>query len=453
MIDTHAHLDFPQFDSDRDRLIEECRDHGVEFIVNIGVDMKSSRASIELAEKYDFIFAAVGFHPHDSKDLDDSKLKEIEIMAAHPKVVAIGEIGLDYYRNLSPADIQKKAFIQQLELAGSLKLPVILHIRQAMKDCYDILKKSPVKRGILHAFPGDKNEALEGVAMGFHIAFGGPITYPKSRGPETAAAVPLSRIVVETDCPYLSPQAHRGKRNRPDNVKYVIEKLAEVFPRYSYRDIERITSRNAAELLVLPLADPPKIIYEIGDSVYINLTNRCTNNCRFCLRQNRMRVAGHNLLLDHEPEFDEIILELDKLSDYREIVFCGIGEPTLRADLMLEIARKLKSKNVPIRLNTNGQGSLINKTDLPRKLRGLIDIVSVSLNAQDSRTYSEICRPQFGESAYAAMLKFAGGCRALGVETIFSVVDLPEVDLAACKKIADSMNIPLRVRKYVDRSS
>jgi len=449
MIDTHAHLDFPQFDGDRDRVIKECQNNGVQFIVNVGVDLKSSQASVDLAEKYDFIFASVGFHPHDAKDLDGSKLKEIEKLAAHPKVVAIGEIGLDYYRNLSPQDIQKKAFLIQLELAGKLKLPVILHIRQALKDCYDILKKSSVKRGILHAFPGDKNDAAEGVSAGFHVAFGGPITYPKSRGPEVAAAVPLSRIVVETDSPYLSPQTLRGKRNRPDNVKYVLEKLAEIFPRYSHADIERMTSRNAADVLALPLPDIPKIVYEIGGSVYINLTNRCTNNCIFCLRQNRMRVAGHNLLLDREPEKDDVMSALDKHSGYKEIVFCGIGEPTLRADLMLQLARELKSKNVPIRLNTNGQGSMINRTDLPRKMRGLIDAVSVSLNAQDAQTYVELCRPQFGQSAYAAMLKFAADCRAMGIHTVFSVVGLPQVDLAACKKIADSMNIPLRVRNYV----
>lgn len=451
MIDTHAHLDFPQFDSDRHDVIENCRANGVEFIVNIGVDLKSSIASIELAEKYDFIYAAVGYHPHDAKDFDEVKLKEIEKLAKHPKVVAIGEIGLDYYRNLSPQEVQKKVFAKQLDLAERLKLPVVIHVRQALEDCFAIIEKSSIRKGVLHAFPGNQSEANRGVELGFHIAFGGPITYPGSRGPAVASAVPLSRIVVETDCPYLPPQIYRGKRNRPDNVRFVIQKLAEIFPRYSYTDLERITSRNAADVFNLPLANKPKIVYEIGDSIYINLTNRCTNNCLFCLRQSQMRVAGHNLALDREPGEDDVMSELDRHSDYKEIVFCGIGEPTLRADLMLSLARRLKTKKVPIRLNTNGQGNLINKTDLSHKLKGLIDVVSISLNAQDSSTYVKLCRPQFGEQAYDSMLKFAAACRDLGIQTIFSIVALPEVDIDACRKIADSMNIPLKIRKYVSK--
>ena len=448
MIDTHAHLDFPAFSDDREAVIESCHNNGVNLMVNIGVDLETSKASIALAEKYDYIYAAVGYHPHDSKDLTDDIFDKIAELAKHPKVVAIGEIGLDFYRDLSPRDIQKKVFIRQLDLAEKLNLPVILHIRQALDETFDILHKRDINRGILHAFPGNKNEALEGVKMGYYVAFGGPITYPKSNRPEVAVAVPRSRILTETDCPYLPPQQFRGKRNQPDYIKYVIEKLTEVFPRYSYHDIERITELNASRALNLPLNDPVKIVYRIGRSIYINLTMRCTNNCYFCPKNSGHHVAGHNLLLNHEPTEKEILSAIENHHDYDEIVFCGLGEPSLRANLMLSLADTLKSKQVPIRLDTNGQGNVINKTDLAAKMVGLIDSVNVSLNAQDESTYAEICRPQYGGKVYEDVIKFARLCKGHGIETVFSVVDVPEIDVKKCREIAQKEDIPLRVRHY-----
>lgn len=449
MIDTHAHLDFSQYDKDRKQVISECRSNGLKFIVNIGVELKSSKASIKLAEQYDFIYATVGYHPHDSKDLTDSAFAELKKLAKHPKVVAIGEIGLDFYRNLSPPEIQEKAFLKQLDLADELNLPVVMHIRQALDQAYEILDRRDKNRGILHAFPGDELYAAKGIDMGYFLAFGGPITYPKSKGPRVVGSVPVSRILTETDCPYLPPQQFRGKRNRPDYIKYVIEKLEDIFPKYTFEDIERITEYNAGKALKLPVDDSPKIVYKIGSSLYINLTMRCTNNCYFCPKNNNYHVAGHNLLLNREPEEREILSGIDKYDDYNEIVFCGLGEPSIRGELLLSLANKLKGKGIPLRLNTNGQGSLINKTDYAKKLSGLIDSVSISLNASDTASYTNICRPQFGENAYNEVINFAKRCRDESIKVIFSVVDLPEIDINACKAIAAKYDIPLRVRKYV----
>ena len=448
MIDTHAHLDFPQFDKDRNQVISEGRENGLKFIVNIGVDLKSSQASIKLAEKYDFIYAAVGYHPHDSKDLTGSVFSEIEKLAKHPKVAAIGEIGLDFYRNLSPPEIQKEAFIKQLDLADKLNLPVILHIRQALDQAYDILHKRDNHQGILHAFPGDESYAAEGVEMGYFIAFGGPITYPKAKGPRVAGSVPTSRILTETDCPYLPPQQFRGKRNRSDYVKYVIDKLAEVFPKYTYEDIERITELNAGRVLKLPVADPPRVVYKIGGSLYINLTMRCTNNCYFCPKNKDYHVAGHNLLLNKEPEQEEILKGIAEHDHFSEIVFCGLGEPTLRVKLLLSLAEKLKKTGVPLRLNTNGQGSVINKTDLPEKLTGLIDVMNVSLNAQNTAVYNQICHPQLSEDIYTDVIDFARRCKEESIQTVFSVVSVPEVDIKACEEVAEKAGIPLKARQY-----
>lgn len=450
MIDTHAHLDFPQYDPDRDDVIRSGFENGLEAIVNIGTDLESSRRSIELAEKHRHIFASVGIHPHDAKNCPKDYIARLEEMANHEKVVAIGEIGLDYYRDLSPRDTQKRVFKEQLELALKLDLPVVVHIRQSIDESLKILERSGMKRGVLHSFPGDEDEAGSGIDIGFFISFAGPITYPRSTRLQVAGSLPLSRMVAETDSPYLTPQAYRGKRNRPEYVRYVIEKLAEIHSPYTFGDIERITSYNARRLFDLPLSGTPRIAYKIRRSLYLNLTNRCSCNCYFCPRitSDSGYVAGHFLLLKTEPTAEQVLSAIEAESDFDEIVFCGLGEPTIRIKEVLKIATVLKSKEHRIRLNTNGHGSLINKTDLPSKLAGLIDEISVSLNAQDAQTYVEICKPDHGENGYVAMIEFIKGCRAHGLQTVASVVDVAEVDIEACRKLATGLGAEFKVRKY-----
>ena len=452
MIDSHAHLDFPQYDSDRDQLIKEDFDNGIEAVVNIGVDLETSRKSIELAEKNEHIYATVGIHPHDSGNAPKNYLKQLEELASHKKVVAIGEIGLDYYRDHSPRDIQRKAFEEQLHLARKLDLPIVVHIREALEDSFKILEKSGVIKGVLHSFPGNEIEAQKGIEMGFHISFAGPITYPKSTRGTVASSLPLSRILSETDAPYLTPQAYRSKRNRPQYVRYVIEKLSEIFAPYTFEDIERITALNARRLFSLPIDKTPKIVYKIRRSLYINLTNRCSCNCYFCPRSGNTDgfVAGHYLFLRAEPSVKEVLEAVEHESDFDEVVFCGLGEPTMRLKELLEIAEKLRGRGYNIRLNTNGHGSLINKIDLPSKLKGKIDKVSVSLNAQDAETYMKICKPDRGNDSYDAMIDFIKGCVREGIDTKASVVDLPEIDTDACKKLASELGVDLRVRNYSD---
>jgi len=450
MIDSHAHLDFEQYDTDRDRVIKDDLDNGIEAVVNIGVDLKTSRKSLELAEKYDHIYATVGVHPHDSGSAPENYLKQLETLAVHKKVVAIGEIGLDYYRDHSPRDIQRKAFEEQLELAKKLNMPVVVHIREAMEDSFKILENSGIKRGVLHSFPGDEAEARKAVEMGFLISFAGPITYPKSTRARVAASIPLSKILAETDAPYLTPQAFRGKRNRPAYVKYVIEKLAETFSPYTFEDIARITSHNTRILFGLPLKKNPEIVYKIRRSLYINLTNRCSCNCYFCPRSGSTGgfVSGHYLFLKSEPSVKDVLDAVERETSFDEVVFCGLGEPTTRLKELLEISAELKKRGHNTRLNTNGHGSIINKSDLPSKLTGKIDKVSVSLNAPNAETYLKICRPDYGKEAFNAALDFIKGCKKSGIVTVASAVDIPEVDMEACRRLAAEIGVEFRLRRY-----
>jgi TatD DNase family protein len=252
MIDTHAHLDFPQYDKDRDKVIEDAFSSGIEAIINIGVDLDSSLKSIKLAERYKNIYATVGFHPHNASKLDKDSLRELEKLASCSKVVAVGEIGLDFYRNLSPKDLQVKAFKEQLELAKNHNLPVAVHIRDAYKEALEILSSyGRSLKGVLHCFSGNEAEAKEGLKSGYYLSFNGTLTYKNSRSAELVKKIPLSSILVETDCPYLTPEPLRGKRNEPKLVRLVTQKIVELSSTYTFKEIDEMFTQNAKELFRL----------------------------------------------------------------------------------------------------------------------------------------------------------------------------------------------------------
>ncbi|NLO97795.1 MAG: TatD family hydrolase [Peptococcaceae bacterium] len=228
--DTHAHLNDRQFDVDRDEVIERARQGGVTTIINIGDSEATSRQAVSLAAKYPFIYASVGVHPHEAKNCNEETWTNLSRLAQNPKVVAWGEIGLDYYRNLSPRDVQRQVFIRQLELADEMGLPVVIHDRDAHGDILQILKKHPPQAGgVFHSFSGSWEMAKELLSLGFYLSFSGPLTFKNNRKTvEVATNIPEDRFVVETDCPYLTPEPYRGKRNEPLYVNQVINKIAEL---------------------------------------------------------------------------------------------------------------------------------------------------------------------------------------------------------------------------------
>ncbi|MDP2659903.1 MAG: TatD family hydrolase [Dehalococcoidia bacterium] len=261
IVDTHAHLDGPEFDADRDAVIRRAVESGVGAIVSAGVDMKSSMASLELAKEYACVYSALGFHPHEATGLTQSAVDDIERLSVHPKVVAIGEIGLDFYRNLSPRETQMSALEIQLEMASRADLPVIVHCRQANIEILDVLRRWASRRGpgagrplgVVHCFSGDEKEGRELIDLGFLVSFAGPITFPRSRRPKrVAAALPLSGLMVETDCPYLTPSVHFGQRNEPSFVWAVAQGLADA-KGANLEDVASVTTENAIRLFGLSL--------------------------------------------------------------------------------------------------------------------------------------------------------------------------------------------------------
>ena len=250
LFDTHAHLDDKRFDDDRDELIRGLPERGVSRVITPGIDVDSSKKCVDLADKYDIVYAGVGIHPHEASKLEDNYLDQLRTMAQNKKVVAIGEIGLDYYYDFSPRDIQKQRFIEQIELAAELKLPIIIHNRDSHEDMLNILRehKDLINGGVMHCFSGSWEMAKIVLDLGLYISLAGPVTFKNAKKPvEVAKNVPLDRLLIETDSPYLTPVPYRGKRNDPGHVALVAEKIAEIRG-ITVEEVGRMTTENALNL-------------------------------------------------------------------------------------------------------------------------------------------------------------------------------------------------------------
>lgn len=227
--DTHAHYDDEAFDGDREQILAAALESGVELIVNAASDGKSSLSGIALSERYPHVYAAVGWHPHEARTFAEDSPKLIENWCRHSKVVAVGEIGLDYFYDLSERDVQRAVFERQMELAIQLNLPVIVHDRDAHGDCLEIVRRFPEVRGVFHCYSGSEEMAAELLKLGWYLGFGGSVTFKNAKKtPEVAAMCPIERLLLETDCPYLTPVPFRGRRNDSSYLPYVAEKIAEL---------------------------------------------------------------------------------------------------------------------------------------------------------------------------------------------------------------------------------
>ncbi|ODA43306.1 putative deoxyribonuclease YcfH [Thermodesulfovibrio sp. N1] len=359
MIDSHCHLEM--FKKDIPQVIKHAQNAGVNTIITISSDTESIDEAIKIAEQYPMVYATVGIHPHDAKDLNNEILKKIFELSRHPKVIAIGEIGLDYHYDHSPREIQREAFASQLSLARDVGLPVVIHSREAFEDTIKILKEQNINKGVMHCFSGNLNQAKRAMDMGFLISISGVVTFKNAtKIKEVARFVPDDYLMIETDAPYLAPEPMRGKRNEPAFLIYTAKALAELRG-VTVEDIDRITTVNVNKLFHIGDLPRCEIAYKIRDTLYLNVTNRCTNICKFCVRFHTDYVKGHNLRLEREPSAEELIEAVGDPKKYKEIVFCGYGEPFLRLDIIKKVAKWIKDKGGKVRINTNGHGNLIHE--------------------------------------------------------------------------------------------
>ena len=250
IFDTHAHYDDSSFDEDRDELLSIMPENSVKWVINQGIDVETSKFSIKLAEKYDYIYAAVGIQPQEV--YKEENLNEIRKLAAHPKVVAIGEIGLEYHYDVAPRELQIRYFEEQVKIANDVNLPIVVHNREAHLDTLTVLKRTPADNGgVIHCFSGSVETAKEFVKLGYYLGFDGPITFKNAKTAiEVLEYAPLDRILVETDAPYLTPVPFRGNRNNSMYIKYIVEKIADV-KKISVDELEKILVNNSLNLFNL----------------------------------------------------------------------------------------------------------------------------------------------------------------------------------------------------------
>lgn len=456
MIDSHAHLDFDDFERDLGDVILRAKDNGVLGIVNVGIDIESSRKSLELAKKYNgVIFAAGGFHPHDATKLDDKNLEALRWLCAEFEIKAIGECGLDYYKQYSPKDVQMRAFRAQIELAQYYEKPIIVHARAAFDDALKIVKEYKKRgklTGVFHCFSGDIGVADEVLRLGFLLGIAGPVTFKNaSKLIDVVKYAPLDSILLETDAPFLTPHPHRGKRNEPAYIPLIAEKIAEL-KRVSLEEVDRRTSLNATLLFGLD-KKRPTFAYVLGKNCYLNITNRCINECEFCFGRYSKRIGQYDLKLEREPTPEEIVVQVKNPVSYDEVVFCGFGEPLLKPMVVAKTSELLKTQGAKrIRIDTNGLAEAYLAEEILPSLKGLVDAISISLNAPDSTTYQRICRPRLGARAFDELINFIKRAKQFIPDVWVTVVDFSGVDVERCKKLADELGVKFRLRPYSEPS-
>ncbi len=450
LVDTHAHLDMADFAGDLAEVLGRARDAGVGRILTVGIDLASSRRALALAEEHEDVWAAVGIHPSDARQWREGDESTLEELLAHPKVVAVGETGLDFYRDRAPRDLQRRLFRLHLDLARSRDLPVVIHARQALETVLEVLLEAgPGTRGVMHCYSGTMEEARPFLDLGLRLSLGGPLTYPNAAAARhLVSSLPAEVFLLETDCPYLPPQSSRGRRNEPAFLGEAAEAMAGL-KGLSRDDIARITTANARDLFGLGLEESGGVIaYRIRRSLYLNVTNRCSNACTFCARRRDYSVKGHDLRLAREPSAEDILAAVAGQADFDEVVFCGFGEPLLRLELVRDVAGRLKAAGRRVRVNTNGLASLIHGRSVPEELRGAVDAYSVSLNAAEADAYERLCRPQPGPGSFEAVKTFIRDAVRAGAEVTATAVAVPGLDLEAVRRLAASLGAGFRARPY-----
>jgi TatD DNase family protein len=451
LIDTHAHTNFDAFDADRADVYARAREAGVRAVIEVGVGLKGSCAAVERAAVEEMVYAAVGLHPTDLATFLEDWPPFEELVRTHD-VTAVGECGLDYHWMTAPKEVQADAFRRQIRLARRMALPFIVHCRKAEDDLIRILRSEEYSRGVVHCFGGTRAQAEEILALGLRITFCGNVTYKKADTlREAARAVPLDLLMLETDAPFLPPQARRGQRNEPGFVRLTAEFLAELHG-VPFEELARRTTRNARRFFDLKPAAPGAITYRIGANLYVNLTRLCTAHCYFCPREGPdMAAWGHDLALGRDPSAREVLQAVGDPAPYEEIVYCGLGEPMIRLDTLLESARALKARGARIRINTNGHGNLIHGRDITPSLAGVVDAVSVSLNYHSAELYAKHCPSTFGVETWNGILDFARRAKEHVSDVAFTVVaGATDDDVERCREVAAECGVRLRDRPLDD---
>lgn len=411
-----------------------------------GISLESSLRAASLSENRTGVYAAAGIHPNEFDPDSPHNLAEIPEILLRPRVIAVGETGLDLYRDRTPAKLQIDLFKEHIRLAETFGLTLIVHSRSAEREVLDALGDDVSVPVIMHCYTGPSDTAREAADRGYYVGFAGPLTFRKnSRLRDLAGSLRIDRILVETDAPYLSPEPLRGKRNEPSNVKYIADTMSEIWGR-DPSVTTGILLYNSLKALQLGPARRTDLVYQLYGNIYMNITGRCTNSCRFCIKERTDGIGGYYLKHHGEPLEGRLESIIGTLRPHmgEELVFCGYGEPTMRPELLKRLAGSASDRGFSVRLNTNGTCLTRLSPEQTTELLDPFDAVSVSLNASCREEYNSICRPEDGNTWDRLMefIELAGRVASIRL----TAVRYSGVDIESVQKLAKSLSLALRIR-------
>ena len=419
MIDSHCHLNSRHFDDDREIAIARAVSDGVVSFMNIGFDRESLRDTLELVERYPFMFGAAGVHPHDAATLDDALEADVRHALDHPRIVAVGEIGLDFYRNLAPRDVQEAVFRKMIGLAREKNKPIVIHCRDAFNEVIETLaSEGSAYRGIFHAFSGDPAEAQRIFDLGFHVGIGGVVTYRNARLSETVASIPIEKIVLETDSPYLTPHPWRGKRNEPSFIAHVARMVAKI-KGLSLAEVSRITNQNYLAAMGITSEALLRPVYRIDESVYIQSASA-------------------------EPA-DLDAIPADAVD---EAVLTGVADPLDGLDRVLALAARAKEREWRVRVNAGGLANHAAGRDVTPDLAGKVDEIVIVFFGATAEAHNRLAQPALSAEEWESVRDFIRCSRAAGIDTVCEFVATPGFEPEPCRVFAKELGAQYDIRMY-----
>jgi TatD DNase family protein len=425
MIDSHTHLDHPLFRDDIDNVVTRAVEEGVRAIVNIGYDPDSARATAGLVDKYPFVYGVVGTHPHNAADHTLDYELELKVLLDRPRIIGVGEIGLDYYYDHSPRDVQRKVFRRMLWMARLKDKPVVIHCRDAEHDVLDILASERMKfRGIFHAFNHGPADATRATELGLHLGIGGMATFKKSRLADILHAIPLDRVVLETDSPYLAPAPWRGRRNEPAMVARVVDTLARIHG-VPPEDVVRQTTQNFALAMRLEQKTLPPPVYKIGNRVYIHTTPGMSPET----------LAG-------------LAAGVTASETVEEALICGYHEPLEHMGQVTAVAEKMHSEGVRVRVMTGNRGRAAIGTGVVESLTGVADALTVRMYGATPAQHENAVMTGLGDAAFKSLAEFVADAVKAGIETECLFVAVSKTKVEPCTELAARLGAGCTVRKY-----
>ncbi len=459
MIDSHTHLDHPSFQDDLEEVLTRAVEDGVSAVVNIGYDRESAKATQAFVQRYPFFFGVLGTHPHDAIKHDLQYELDLKELLDRPRMIGVGEIGLDYHYDHSPRDIQRKVFRRMLWMARLKDKPVVIHCREADKDVIDTLASERMKfRGIFHAFSHDASVAARVTDLGFHLGIGGVATFKKSKLEDVVNTIPLDRIVLETDCPYLTPHPFRGKRNEPAMIGFVVDALSRIHG-ISPEEVIRQTTENFLLAMRIEKKSLPQPVYKFGNKVYIQ-TSPDKDPER--LAQMAIETASGRAGFNGQPGGNDPGLRVVKSgaggdaaagdaksgSRVEEAVICGYCEPLDSVDHIRALADRLKGAGLRVRVMTGRRGSAGFEMDTVDALRGFVDRMSVRMYGPTAAQHEKAANTGLGDAAFGSLVELVRRSVSAGIETDCLFVAAPKTKLEPCLELANNLGAGCVVRKF-----